>query len=262
MKQEIRYILMDPTGNRTVLVETGVPVSRQPQIAQQLLRLEPTAEQVGFLGQAASCDTALRMAGGEFCGNAAMSAAARYAMQTGQARCTVRVQISGAKAPIAVRIEQSDEKRWQGAVEMPQPLSIEEVRFSDGRTLPVVFLPGIAHVIMDSAPDADAPKLAKSRCAELHADALGMMFLDRCAQTLTPLVYVPSGDTLFWEHSCGSGTSAVGAYLAAQANEALTIPFRQPGGTLEVYAEPGGTLRLRGTTALVHERTAVIETEL
>jgi diaminopimelate epimerase len=112
----------------------------------------------------------------------------------------------------------------------------------------------------DEAPDvSEAEALAKRRCAELHADALGLMFWERGAGRLTPLVYVPAADTLFWENSCGSGTAAVGAYLAKEQGTAVCVSLCQPGGTLEIAASPDGALRLGGTVRCVYEKTAVIE---
>ena len=71
----VRYRMFDPTGNLTLLVETPVEAARQAETAARLLEAEPATEQVGFLCAAPDADIALRMAGGEFCGNAAMCAA-------------------------------------------------------------------------------------------------------------------------------------------------------------------------------------------
>ena len=37
---------------------------------------------------------------------------------------------------------------------------------------------------------------------------------------LTLLVYVPASDTLFWEHSCASGSAALANYAALMAGAA------------------------------------------
>ena len=85
-----------------------------------------------------------------------------------------------------------------------------------------------------------------------NADALGLMFVDRDRSALTPLVYVPAAGTLFWETSCASGTTAVGAWAAGQncspgaSGLPLTLSLKQPGGTLEITAEQDGTLSLTG----------------
>lgn len=258
MSTEIRYILTDPTGNRTVLVETPVPVDRQPAVAAVLMQAESTAEQAGFLGKSDRADLSLRMAGGEFCANATMSAAVLFAMRTGRTAAVVTVEVSDAPEPVAVEVEAGTDGLWQGIVTMPRPNAVERVRFADGQTCPVVTFDGITHVVMERDTErAEAETLAKRRCAELSADALGLMFLDAAKQRLTPLVYVPGADTLFWENSCGSGTAAVGAYLAKAQGATVCIPLRQPGGTLVVTASPDGALRLRGTVRRVYEKTVV-----
>lgn len=260
MRNEIRYILTDPTANRTVLVESPVPAADQPDAAAKLMALEPTAEQVGFLGESRIADVALCMAGGEFCANATMSAAVLCGMHRGLTAASVRVEVSGTKEPVAVEIEPAADGLWQGIVHMPRPAAVEDVRFADGQTFPVVSFDGICHVILEhEMPKRDAEALAKKRCAALSADALGLMFLEREAGRLTPLVYVPRADTMFWENSCGSGTAAVGAYLAKQSGCPVTVSLRQPGGTLEIAASPDGALRLRGTVRCVYERTVSID---
>ena len=73
----MRYRIFDPTGNITALVEEAVDVSRQPSVAADIMQKHSNVEQVGFVSLDGDLP-ALRMAGGEFCGNASMSAAALY----------------------------------------------------------------------------------------------------------------------------------------------------------------------------------------
>ena len=263
MRQTVRYALTDPTGNRTVLVETPVPEPQQPEIAAYLMRLEPTAEQVGFLQTGTGhAQIALRMAGGEFCANAAMSAAAWFAEKSGAPSGTVRAQVSGADGLVAVHCAPQADGSWRTGIDMPRPQAIRRVCLDGGQTYPVVVLPGIAHVILeDEAPDEAAGARAKAMCAYLHADALGLMFLDTASRTLRPLVYVPAAGTLVWENSCGSGSSAVGAYLAHRAGAPVSVELRQPGGTLGVTAAPDGTLHLRGQSMLLYEKCVEMPTD-
>ena len=74
MKEEmkIEYVLMNPSDNYTILVLTDVKVDDYEIIAKNLLSNEPLAEQVGFLTFEKGADISIRMAGGEFCGNAAI----------------------------------------------------------------------------------------------------------------------------------------------------------------------------------------------
>lgn len=260
MIREFRYVLMDPTGNRTLLVRTPVPVEEQLKVAAKLMEMEPTAEQTGFLSVSDSSVPSLRMGGGEFCGNATMSAAVYYAMNAELTKGHVFVRVSGAPEPVSVEIEAGQDGNWTGTVEMPGPCSIETFSFPDGKRHPVVSFRGISHVILErDIPKTEAEALAKNWCTHLGADALGLMFLNREQGRLNPLVYVPAADTLFWENSCGSGTSAVGAWLAQEAGQPVKIGLQQPGGILEIFALPVGKLLLKGTVKCLYERVAAVE---
>ena len=75
---KIDYCVFNPTNNITVLVETPVMPEQYSIIAENIMKIEPTAQQVGFVN-----DHSLYMAGGEFCGNASISAAALCYMRNG-----------------------------------------------------------------------------------------------------------------------------------------------------------------------------------
>ena len=257
MTGPISYTLLDPTGNMTLLAETPVPEAAQPLTAKRLMALEPAAEQVGFV-----CETddgiGLRMAGGEFCGNASMSAGVLYLLRKGRDGGEVTVRVSGTPHPVTVTAKRLTDESWQGCVEMPCPVSVRKECFSDGSERPVVRFPGITHVILEKEMErTEAENMAAAWCRELESEALGLMFLDRERGVLKPLVYVPSADTLFWESSCASGTTAVGAYLAAESGAAVRVPRKQPGGTLEIDAEPDGKLLLKGSVKPVHQMNGV-----
>lgn len=258
MTRSVTYTLLDPTGNRTLLAETPVPEADQPEAARQLMAREPETEQVGFLSRSPGL-VRLRMAGGEFCGNASLCAAALALLRTGRQAGTLPVAVSGTAEPVEVRLTSLPDGGWRGTVTMPLPLSIRQKPFPDGVTRPVVRFPGIAHVILEEAPDREtAQALAPAWCAGLGAEALGLMFLDEAKGALTPLVYVPAAGTLFWESSCASGTTAVGAYLAHRSGGPVAVPLTQPGGTLTIAARPGGPLLLTGTVTVRHSGRAEI----
>ena len=257
MTGSVSYALLDPTGNMTLLAETPVPEAAQPLTAKQLMELEPAAEQVGFVSDTDD-GIDLRMAGGEFCGNASMSAAVLYLLRRGMNDGKVTVHVSGTPQPVPVTAERDPDGTWRGGVVMPKPLSVGRERFSDGTERPVVRFPGITHVILETEMvQTEAERLAPAWCRELESEALGLMFLDRERGILKPLVYVPSADTLFWESSCASGTTAVGAYLAAESGTAVRMPLKQPGGTLEIEADPDGKLLLKGSVRLVRQMSGV-----
>ena len=247
----VRYTLLDPTGNVTVLVETPVPVALQPGVAARIMEREPDAEQVGFLSPREG-GVAMRMAGGEFCGNAAMSAAALYALDRGLSEGAVPVFVAGTPAPVRVDVSALPDGGVRGIVTMPSPISVREETFPEDARHPVVRFPGICHVILEDPMErTEAERLAPVWCRHLASECVGLMLLDRSASALTPLVYVPSAGTLCWENSCASGTAAVGAYLAAQGN-AVSLSLREPGGSLHIAADRDGGLRLTGTVRLRH----------
>ncbi len=257
-KTPLRYWRMNPTGNITLLVEgDGMPENAPfAALAEDVMKEEPGAEQVGFVffeddaARAAGAHLRLRMAGGEFCGNATLSAAALYAMKQEMDQGKVRVLVSGADAPVMVEISrETGGPRYSGRVHMPLPESVEEVQLStetadsqpEIRAFSVVRFAGISHVILDTEnvtlTREAAQRLAPLWCKTLGADALGLMFIDVRAGRLDPLVYVPEADTLFWESSCASGTTAVGAWMFSKTKEAVSLSLSQPGGVLRVSAD-------------------------
>ena len=257
---ELSYVLLDPTGNRTVLVETPVEPDVQATYGAALLAAEPSAEQVGFLSPGhGDCRLALRMAGGEFCGNAAMSAAVLWCEGRGLSSARVSLRVSGAADPVPVEVSRLPDGDWQGTVTMPEARPPETLRLPLGDTaleLPLVDMGGIRHLILTEPLDrADAEAAVRHWCALLDAPALGLMLLDEAAGTLRPLVYVPGGDSLYWERSCASGSAAVGVFLAAEAGEKITAALNEPGGVLEVSAAPDGAVSLTGAVKYVREGT-------
>lgn len=247
MTTPIAYTLFNPTGNMTLLAETPVAEASQPLIARKLMALEPETEQVGFVTKSDDGIT-LRMAGGEFCGNASMCAAVLFMERSGRGGGTVRVRVSGTPEPVSVTVEAMPDGSWSGCVTMPRPISTGKICFPGQRLLPVVRFPGIAHVILEEKPERSrAEQLAREWCRYLDAEALGLMFLNRERGSLTPLVYVPSAETLFWESSCASGTTAVGAYLTAESGGPVCMALSQPGGMLEIRTGEDGSLFLKGS---------------
>lgn len=282
--------ILDPTGNITALVEGDVPVSRQPETAARIMRLRPETEQVGFVrmrgadhaeesaqdteGQNETLNSGiqvrLRMAGGEFCGNASMSAAALYRYRTGGAYpagsdtwASVSLAVSGAAEPVEVRLREipAAGPAWSARVKMPKASGIEP--FED---MTLVRMQGISHMIIEEGSrffhlknDKSAAEAAvREWCGRLSADGLGLMFLEReeAAQRwkMTPLVFVPGSGTVFWENSCASGTAAAGMCFSARSGKREELALQEPGGELQVFSDPAtGETWLSGTVRLTEE---------
>lgn len=251
--RQIGYSLMDPTGNYTVLITSDVPVNEQARTASVIMNKEPLCEQVGFLSRKGDGDISLRMAGGEFCGNATMSAAIRFALDNALTCGVVRIKVSGAEEILSVKVEKTDERSFACSVVMPKEESVDQIAIGE-RACPVVRFAGISHIIIENAFErSEAEKLAPELCATLGADALGLMFYSPDEMKLTPLVYVAGIGSLFWENSCASGSAAVGIFEAKRQNRKVTVRLRQPGGVLTVSASPDDAPVLSGCVRLISE---------
>ena len=265
-KNPIRYSIFDPTGNITALVESPVDESEQRAVAASIMARHAAVEQVGFvrLPDEKSAPAALRMAGGEFCANASMSAASLWALRLGLCEGELSLAVSGAEDAVAVRLKQEEESCFSAAVRMPEAREITAIPFvfeGLSGTIPLVRMEGIDHAVL--TPDCPffalrdrpsaAEKAVRELCASLGAVCLGLMFLEgeSAQRRLTPLVYVPGSRTLFWESSCASGSAAAGMLLARQSGERTELELIEPGGVLRVESDPRkGETRLFGRTRL------------
>lgn len=264
-----KYTILNPTGNITALVETPVDISGQPDAAARIMASHPEVEQVGFVDFSGKTPS-LRMAGGEFCGNASMSAAALYVVRkenfkelcetSEDEEAHVILQVSGASDPVEVSLSEDPDGGFKAKISMPAALGITDTEFSYGDIsdrLPVVSMEGISHIVIEpSSPFFDlkknkaaAEEAVRLFCDTLGAKALGLMFLEpdkgdgslspRRRLMLSPLVYVPESGTVFWENSCASGSCAAGEYAAFKTKGPVSLSLEEPGGVLQVQcSEP------------------------
>ncbi len=270
MKKElnrIKYNYIDPSGNITILVESEITGTEQSAVSKKLMDAEPACEQVGFVRKS-SRRVRLRMAGGEFCGNAVMSAAVLLCDDTGasvgQTR-SVTVESSGADDPIQVDITRLDDEDdlhvYRGKVDMPIPRRVGIKKLMIGGTqyeLPVVEFEGIAHMIcmpqVLSLTDEEAERALRMLLDSFNTECIGMMLISSVEDHnpegasdelnyemfVRPLVYVPAVDTCVWESSCASGTTAIGMYYSdLRPDSRININAYEPHGTLTVSAEDG-----------------------
>ena len=213
----------------------------------------------------------LRMAGGEFCGNAAMCAAALALIRKIETPALssknkrVSVSVSGVQKPIEVCLDDAGDGSFDAGVKMPAAFGVRTAVFDYNgirEQLPFVELEGITHIIIRQENTFFSLKKDKTAaeeavrlwCGSLSAAGLGLMFLegenDRFC--LTPLVYIPGGETVFWENSCASGSTAAGIYLAHEKKTRVSLALEEPGGILRVESDPvsGGT-QLYGKVKMV-----------
>ena len=265
----ISYTKIDPSGNITLIVDSFVPREDQSRIATLLMERDPEAEQVGFLEvpEDPCCAVRLQMMGGEFCGNATLSAASVVMQQIGLDAGDMLIEVSGSPGPVKVTGVMSAPDRFDGEVGMPLPESIYECSFLDGfdcHTLPLVRFPGICHAIVSAGTltREKAEAVIGTWCRQIGSEALGLMFFDKDKSTLTPLVYVESTGTAVWEGSCASGTAAVASYLAELDGEHASVCLFEPRGRLSAEAVCSGSqvtsLKLSGSAVIRGKNTVLL----
>lgn len=270
---EINFIKTSPTENMTILVDTQIPEEMHLAVAQKLIAYNHVyGEQAGFIQEPKDkhAAKALRMMAGEFCGNATLSLAA-WLMEQKQpaigATETVLLEVSGARNLVRCEI-QREEDGYFGKVDMPLPLTISQEQFTVRKeflSLPVVRFDGIVHIIVERKIWGGEARTKAEEAAGLWAekmpDAFGILLWDGDTKELEPLVCLKD-TSLIWERGCGSGTSAIGAFLAMQAGSHISLECKQPGGTMgvEVTLNQGriASLQISGHVAIVASGKAYI----
>ena len=266
----LKVSIFDPTGNITALVESPVPIEEKASVAAAVTERFPEVEQLGFVRIPEDGERAcLRMAGGEFCGNASMSAAALCLLRRGRPVPDgweeLRLAVSGLAQEVPVRLRREGEGSFLASVAMPPAQRIGEIDCALGELrgkLPFVQCEGISHVLVtpDSAIFAllddrkAAAMAAQTLCAALDARALGVLFAEGEAPRLrlTPLVWVPGSGSLCWESSCASGSAAAGMLFSKRAGAPVSLELSEPGGVLHVESDfARGATSLSGRTRLV-----------
>ena len=232
-------------GNITLFLEQPLPAALH--VAACAAVLQPShlyAEQSGTLDLTAS-PPRLTMMGGEFCVNAtrafaALLAARGYLAQTDSHCWTGCVEVSGAQYPLPVKVTQLDAAHFISSACLPLfPLPVAAIQ-APGVTL--VRLPGIAHLILDTAihplPCGGPEEILRSAATwrktyDLDAEeASGVIWLEQSRDdasrlAITPVVRVRETNSAYLETSCGSGSLA--AVLSQELQPKCWL-VRQPSG--------------------------------
>ena len=262
----VRYVTLDPTGNTTCLVLDPVEEKDRGRVTDLLMR---RCEQVGYLQPPLKTDAKarLQMMGGEFCGNAAMATAAYLVKREGAAgKTVVTLEGSGANGVISCAAWRMSDRFWEGTVEMPPILDLMPIRLGDMDAV-LVRMEGITHLILQDVrlDRTTAEALLKEKARELPDTSVGLLLWNSRANYMKPLVFVKKSDTLVWETGCGSGSTAIGAWLASREGSGIVrTDIQQPGGIIraEAAAENGtvqyvrisGKIRI-GKEEILHDET-------
>lgn len=225
------------------------------------------AEQVGFVEKSLKGDfIRLQMMGGEFCGNATRSLAAlavdkKYPyVKRKDNKYIVPIDVSGSEEIINCQVMKTNKENvYKSKINMPLPINIKEYKIDTYKLVRVDF-PGISHFIVNDNEIKDREalyKLVKKEMDNKVYDAFGIMYYDYEKKFMTPLVYVKGTDSLIWERSCASGTTAFGIALSYKDECNINKNIQQPGGDLEVSVEfidnKIGNVSLNGSVEIVAE---------
>ena len=257
----IRYVTLDPTGNITCLVLDEVEEDDRARVTSALMS---RCEQVGYLQKPhnSAAVARLQMMGGEFCGNASMAAASFIAREAGcKEKTEIQLEVSGAKGVLSCTVTPLSDDVWEGTVAMPPVLEMMSFRLNEYNMV-LVRLEGIAHLILPdhSVDRSEAEALIRSAARILPDPSVGLLQWNSRTKYMKPLVFVRKSDTLVWETGCGSGSTAIGAWLASSHENGVFRPeIHQPGGTIlaEIHQADG---KAEGVRITGHVKIGMTET--
>jgi len=248
-----KFVIAAAGGNGTAIEVLERPLSRAEYAtrgAELGIAMEKFgAEQAGFL---IPSESHFEMGGGEFCGNAARSAAILLseALQSSHPSFTM----SGYGGTVKSIVEQTSETNYYVSCFFPGlKTDMESIALSSGRRVAVVDLGGIVHVVLEAPfPVSAAAYQAEHKAIVTELDlasrsAVGVVWIERVAEgvSMRPVVWVKDVNTFFYEHSCGSGTIAVSKVTGAEA------VIQPTGQMIEASITPAGVM-LKSAMEVVH----------
>jgi len=270
----VNFVKVSPTQNMTILVKDVADRNLYKSISSKLLRYDSIyGEQVGFIeGTENNAAWArLQMMGGEFCGNATMSLAALLVRNKGLRAgeiVTVPLEVSGISGLLGCEVI-VQEQSYLCKVEMPTPKEITKITLDiSGQLMEAnsVCLPGISHVIVETGGDSiDKNAFVEAALPQLLSqtseEALGILFFDPTTNYMLPVVHVKNIGLTVWERGCGSGTAALGAYIANYSGRDLELTISQPGGEITVFVKwehKAAKVWIQGEVRIVAEGVAYL----
>ncbi|UJW56217.1 diaminopimelate epimerase [Bacillus sp. A116_S68] len=276
MKREIDFVKFNPTQNMTILIADSNVVQDYEKIATKIMAYENVyGEQVGFIKTPLNkkASALLRMAGGEFCGNACMALSTLKAVEQGldlNETLDVVLEVTGTDHLITCQVRRTTHK-YYCQLNMPLPTTLEQTTLHyEGSELSVTFVTyrEAIHLIIEADTFNDSLKdkaesLARLLGGTLNTHLIGILMYNPISNELAPLIYVPHLDSMIWERGCGSGTASIGAYLTWKNKRKTVADISQPGGSITVSGDYlAGEIRdlnIEGSVELVAKGTAYID---
>lgn len=232
-KLQGNYTIYVPGGNNTALVE-GLNFSpeQRKKINDFIMQENPEVEQVGFV-EKNRVVRELKMAGGEFCGNATRSAAHFYMNGlTGEIMIKVNDKFVSAgvddygAAWCDIPLIDDTSKMVENIED-----GVYKVLMNGMVTLVILEEQASKYLLDKSCIKQEAMKLIEKFDLK-YSEAVGVMFLENIEGVLkiNPVVWVKAIDTLFYETACGSGTTATAAVKSFLTGKDGNFKILQPSG--------------------------------
>lgn len=251
---KLNFVELNPCMNKTVFILDDVPVEKYAEISEKIISYENLfAEQVGFLKPPfdKNNDAHLHMMSGEFCGNATRSLAAYTAFnnqryfENGADACKLNIEVFGQAQALECNVTKTSlDNTFYTDIQMPLPIGKMQIidEIASIKNIKKIDFNGITHFSVDNKNFNNIEESeaffgeVKNFMQENQSSymAFGIMFYDYEKSFMTPLVYVKGTDSLFWEKSCASGTSAFASMMTFEKNKSLNIDIAQPGGSINV----------------------------
>lgn len=240
---KLNYVKISPAQNMTILITDYVDPKDYKKVSTAVMSYDSlNAEQVGFIVKPTHqlSNIRIEMAGGEFCGNALLSAAA-YGTYKGI--CPIGsfyMDSSGVESSLRCETKSISQNRYVVTGEMPDPVAIEKFSISgsfgslEGS---LVDLNGISHFVADGELELHLYDELLSELIDVtSSEAIGIIPYRQYASDkfeIKPFVYVRDSGSKVFERACGSGSYSLGAHLSLNHRD-RDIEVYQPGGVIHV----------------------------
>ncbi len=238
----MEYIIRAAGGNATAIVIVDTPHDRawyEEQGRDLMRRTEHLGvEQAGFL----NLETRhFEMSGGEFCGNAARSAAMLIAKHTCEDDFTFTMSGYDGSVSAFVVLDGASKAIVTCTFPNMHPI-VRSVVLPGGSEAELVDLGGIVHVLTQE-PFINDRSVYEPRHREItkalgltHGSAVGVIWIQRQAHGMMihPVVWVRGIDSFFYETACGSGSIATGTAtgetkIVQPSGESIQVVIDQDG---------------------------------
>ncbi len=251
MKQELEIQMIDPSGNRTVLVKTPLLKAEREHASSCLMNLTYLrAEQVAFETEPLhGSDGRLEMMRNRFSGNAARAYGYMICRNRNLEKC--HLEMSGMNGLFEVR---ADRTKGSAEIDMPVPRNIRSGNLGY-ESFPLI--PGRDKVIL-LAENMDVDEALIHDAVEKWGDSFAIMeILFLKEDHLTPVVCGSSSGRRIFPSATAEGCLAAQWYLTLnEGNGSFTRTFVMPGGG-EIHAtvkrEEGRTLGTIGGPVFIYE---------